>query len=516
MVIIGQKNRAVRPAGYLEGPSGIKIPITSFAASFTVGNIPVARVGILPESLRTLPDDANEDIYSVRIGDDTQEPQQIFRGYVCGPSGRLSPTDIRAGVDLIHVARDLDQMRLSAPSLHPQGCNDWSYRRAGSARVATQGNGAFPMGDNRFFQASRNKSLPAQIIEELIHFMENELRVEVQRSNPAYLFKKEDFQPAVDLLKTIKFFGGGTIRSELAAALANPVTNSINGHLVNSLNESFLCQRSIWDALTAALSDFGLLLLCDNAGQVFVIPDLSNFQPPEENLLDGEYIITRDQSSTFFRQIREVMLVSRGIVPSPNADGGGGAFVGTITSWPPPKSTSEQASGPAEAGRGATLSLMLPGWLSPISYLVDREELRREPPNPSNPKILSDAPKDTTSQRRAVAEAQSAYAHMLYNLERDKRRTFCLTGPLAPRATPGTTVRLRPFSAVRARTTGADLRDFDIEYHAYLYQVSHFIECGGAPTMTTTFNFRNVSKSDEGLSLTEHPLFSDCAPFKLQ
>ena len=510
MTIIGKPDGKVTPTGYLKGPAG-NIPIDSFAASLTVGNIPVARVGIPPEYLSQLPDDADTKTYDVMVGDGTAEPVLIFRGYVCGPSGRLTPTDIRAGVDLIHVARDLDQMRLSAPNLHPQSCNDWSYQRSGSARVAGA-SGQFELGSAQFFSASAGTPLATQVIKELIRFMQEELTVTVDRGNSAYAVKSADLQPAITLLQSIKTVGGGTVRASLATLLANPDQNSINGHLVNVLNDSFQGQRSIWDALTAAFADFGLYLLCDNAGNVFVVPDLANFQPPQGNLLDGTYIVTRDQASSFYRRVGEVMLISQGVRPDPGADGGTETYACTIASYPPP------ATGPSQApSTGATLSLLFPGWLAPIGFVVDPASLKAEPPNPSNPGNPKGTPADTGSQRAACYQAQVAYAQMLFNQESDKKRTFSVTGPLAPLAVPGTTVRIQPFSNVVAKTSGQDISGLNSEYWCYLYQVQHNVECSGrSPTLTTTFNFRNVSESDEGLGLTNHPIYSDVAPFTLQ
>ena len=507
MTILGDPARATRPTGYLL-LGGQQVPITSFQASFSVGNIPLARVGILPEFLSQLPTDADNQVAEVHVGDGTSD-HLVFRGYVSGENSRASAESYGAGVDLIHLARDLDEMRLSAPSLHAQGCNDWSYQRQGSSRVVG-GDGSFVLGSAQFFSASKTTPLARQVIDELVRFMQEDLQVTVDRGNPAFTFKTESLQPAIDLLKTVRVTGGGTIRPEIATALSSNVrTDSINGHLVAVLNDSLICQRSIWDALTAAFSDFGLTLLCDNAGNVFVVPDLANFKPPEQNLLDGDYLLGQDQASSFYRRVGEVVLISRGVALDPKADAGGDSgYAATVTSWPPPGDSTTTRD-------GATLSLQFPGWLSPISYVVDPKELSVEPPSAANPAPNTQAPANTTSERQAVAKAQLGYAQMLFNLEADKRRTFSCTGPFAPLAVPGTTVALQPYSQVQARSSGATIAQVDALYYGYLYQVRHDVDVMGK-TLTTSFAFRNVSRAEEGLALTDHPIFTDAKPFVLQ
>lgn len=459
MTIIGKKNDKVKPSGFIEGPGG-KIDIAGLNCIYAVGAIPVCRVFIPPEFLSKIPDEQTNDIYSVKISGEDGD-KTIFTGYIAGDNGRITGTRVMGGVDLVHPARDLDETRLSAPSLHPSSIIDYNY----TMRYARDTGGTFE--STTFFSPGGGK-LPEQIISGMKKVMA------VLQSDNALVggekSKKETLQKGIDLLSRLTF-KDGTIKAEIESPLAaeDGSNNSINTWIWQRCTGSFNAARSAWDTLTAIFSEFGIYMICDNEGKIFTAVDCSSMSF-DKNKLDGEYITTFDKTSAMFRNIAEVQLASDNVRPSAHTDKGvPGGFVRAMS-----------------GSVGATLVLQVPGWLNPII--------------------------ETNSNK--LMAAMQAYAKAMLFLEKNKFRTVSVTGPLAPLAVPGTIIQISPYSAMKARS-GGQIEDFKKTYIGYCYQLVHEIDVQGE-VLQTTFYLKNVSVAGGNSELSEHPLFSDVAPFELK
>jgi hypothetical protein len=229
--------------------------------------------------------------------------------------------------------------------------------------------------------------------------------------------------------------------------------------------------RSVWDTLTSIFSDLGIYLVCDNTGGITTMVDCSGMSS-DSNKLDGGYLTSFEKSSSMFRNVGEVLIMSDNIRNQDTSGGGGGkGGAGSFVSYPP-----------SGASKGATLILQVPGWLNPIA--------------------------ETTGK---VLDVQRQYARMMYTLERNKFSTISVSGPLAPLVVPGTICKVTPYSAIKARS-GGSLEDFSRAYSGYCHQISHNIDIKGG-TCQTTFLLKNVSIEGKGAKIHKHPLFSDVQPF---
>ena len=498
MTIIGTLGKAVVPTGQIIGPAGSRpIPITSFQSTMTIGSIPTCNVGIPAEFMGDFADAQTNQIYTVMVGTTTGASYTIFQGYINGEHGRVTTKEITDGISLIHVARDMDQMSISVPSMHPAHIYDWAYIIQGDGTSESAAKLGFLFGSQNFFQGG---NLPSQIIDGLKDLLNNVVATNITTD------EKEDLQPCIDLLGKLIFLNG-TVYDQLTNSLSSDDDNSINQFCRESIKSSFNAQRSVWDSLTAIFANFGMFLLCDQASRVFITADCASMKPPDGNTLDSSYIISHDRNSEFMRNIGRVSLISPNAVVSDTTSSQGAAT--QLAVYP---TSGSQSSG------GATMAILLPGWLNPIATQApDNESGKGEPPsvgniNPSNPapnmaEIMAQAYPD-------VLKTHQAYAQMCYYQEKNKLRTFAATGPLAPHVVPGTTAMISPWSAVKA-ISGGQLADINNAYYGYCYQISHMIDVASC-VMQTTFFFRNVSNIKNAEILPAHPIFSDMKPFVWQ
>lgn len=476
MKLIGKQNQAVRAQGFLEGPGG-RIPISGVTCVTAVGSIPICRVFIPPEFLSQIPDEQSEDLYKVKILEGEEETT-LFTGYVAGDNGKLSGKSVSAGVDLVHPLRDLDEARISAPSLHPASIVDYSYTILPEGDFGGEG---FSFEPATFFTAGGGK-LPEQIVSGLKKEMEG-LQSE-SSADGGEAVKVETLQRGIDLLGRIKF-NDGTLKESIEGPLASgdSSNSSINTWVRQRCEGSFNAARSVWDTITSILSEFGIYLIGDSDGGIFTAADCAGMTMqesspsadfvgpmPPTNLLGGGYIATFDKVSAITRNISEVLLASENVRANPfNDSGTPGGFVSYM-----------------EGSKGATMVLQMPGWLNPI----------------------------VETESDGLVKAQKDYAKAMLYLEKSKFRTISASGPLAPRAMPGTIIHVSPYSAMKAKS-GGQIDDFGKTYAGYCYQVAHEIDVPGE-IFQTTFFLKNVSVLGGGGQLNEHPLFSDVKPFTQQ
>lgn len=458
MTIIGEPGEVSRVDGYLSGAGG-KLEISGFNCIYAVGSLPVCRVFLPPELLSKIPDEQTTDVYQVKVSDGKKD-HTIFTGYIAGDNGRITGNKVCAGVDLVHLARDLDETRLSAPSLHPRSISDYSSVWANEFSAA----GTEFESDPQFFTPGGGK-LPEQIIKALMkHLKDLSSSAKEVAGETA---KTESLQKGIDLLGKVTFLDG-TIKGSIEGPLSSKGTNSINEWARQQAFGSFSSARSVWDTLTSMLCQFGIYLVCDNEGKVFTSTDCSGMKSPG-NKLNGEYIATWDKNSAMYRNVGEVVIATDNVKASDfDNKGQPGGFV----------SYSNKKD-------GATLVLQVPGWLNPIARTNDAGD--------------------------GMVEVQKQYAKMVYGLERNKFRTMSLTGPLAPLAIPGTVAEISPYSAMKAKS-GGKIEDLSKTYIGYCHQVSHEIDAQSG-VMETTFHFKNVSILGNGDEIDSHPIFSDVAPF---
>jgi hypothetical protein len=458
MTIVGKEGEPCKVKAYLTGPGG-EIPISGANALFSVGSIPVCRVFIPPEFLSQIPDEQTPDLYRVKVSGEDSE-YTLFTGYVAGDSGRIGDGKVSAGVDLVHPARDLDETRLSGPDLHPSSVSDYSSVWSGGFTEAGQAYEGKP----EFFKAGGGK-LPEQIVAAMKKHLTGLSSSLTEKAGGAV--KKDTLQKGIDLLGKIKFLDG-QIKGELEAPLASGEGHCINEWARSRVTGSFNTARSAWDTLVAVFSEFGIYLVCDNEGGIFTSVDCSGMKS-SANEMGGNYISTWDKNSAMFRNIGEVLIAGDNVrLVNFSAEGKPGGFV-----------TYSGGKG------GATLVLQVPGWLNPIAKTNDDGD--------------------------GIVEAQKLYAKMVYGLERNKFRTMCVTGPLAPLTVPGTVVQVSPFSKMKPKS-GQGIEDLGRKYSAYCHQISHEIDMPGQ-VMRTTFQFKNVSIMGSGEEIDSHPVFGDVTPF---
>lgn len=465
MTIIGKRGQQTRITGYVTGPGG-RIEMSAAHCTFAVGSIPMCKIFVPPEMLDLVPDEETDDTYEVIIQDEDGSPHTIFTGYFCGDTGSIDPKKIAAGFDLIHPARDLDNTRISAPSLHPSSIVDFSYVWQGSgtsAGAASSGNtfSKYPA----FFEPGKGK-VPEQMVKALMEHLKS-ISVTATSANGANV-KTETMQKGIDLLGKLTFLDG-KLDGKLEGPLSSEDDNSLNAWARSRAAGSFNSVRSVWDTLTAMFAELGIYLVCNNKGEIFTSVDCSGLSGGD-NMLDGTYLTFYNKSTSMFRNVGEVQIASDNIRAETSGGSGQQGSVGSFVGYP------------KGGGRGSTLILQIPGWLNPIA--------------------------ETTGKLKDV---QEAYAKMMYHIERNKFCTINVSGPLAPLVVPGTICSIKPYSAIKARS-GGRLEDFGRTYTGYCHQVAHQVDTQGG-TCQTTFSIKNVSVAGKGEEISKHPLFSDVKPF---
>lgn len=463
MKILGKAGSIAKPSGTLTGPAG-NIPISAVQVTSSVGSIPTARVSIPIEFLAKLPTEQNDDIYTVTVSDGVGTSATLFTGYVAGPRGRIGQGACSAGITLVHPARDMDQMRITAPSFHPASVFDYNYMfRLGND---TEGGGSgFNLQDGRFYTGG---NLPQALVKGVIATLKDAAAGRLEGGGTQ--FKDIGLGPAIALLEKLKY-RDGVIRGDLVGALLNEdkTGNSINAWAEARVMGSFNAMRSIWDTLTTLFSEFGIYLFGSCLGETWATVDVAGFTPPGENILGPDYITDIEWVSMFTRNISEVNLICDHIA---GLDQEGGGAAGTLVTYPEKATKS-----------GASIALQMPGWLSPLSSAQDY------------PQIL---------------KAQRAMAQAFFYIERNKLRTLSVSGPLAPLVTPGTTALIDPSSRIKA-LSGMKL-DRNVDYTGYCYQIDHVMN-RASNILQTNFSFRNVTEG-KAETISQHPIFSDATPFR--
>lgn len=459
MIVVSKKGQVVHPFGVLQGPDE-PIPITSMSCSYGIGVLPICRVGLAPELLNDIPKEQADDLFKVMVGDGAPD-HTLFQGYVAGENGRVGGSDIEAGLTLIHPARDIDEMRISAPNLHPAGVHDFTYTFFGNSITPEKGGFMF---DGQSYYKAGGGTLPRQIIDGLIDCLKYS---SAQNLTAGTAFKVQGAEAAIALLQKIQPLGG-----TLGAATETTLAYWVDQWALRQAESSFTSMSSIWDTLTLIFSSFGMYLVCTPEGDVQVMADCAGLTAPLSNYLGPEYITGFDLNTSLTRNIKEVNMLSDNIRPNSETSE---TFSSSLITYPPPEKQAE---------RGASMSISLPGWLNPIAVKADD----------------------------SLATVQSAYAQSQFYIERSKFRTVAVSGPLAPKVKPGTTALITPYSSVKTFSKkGVD--SLQKTYTGYCYQVNHLMDAK-AKTLQTTFYFRNVSDTALGETVTKHPIFDDVVPFK--
>ena len=150
-------------------------------------------------------------------------------------------------------------------------------------------------------------------------------------------------------------------------------------------------------------------------------------------------------------------------------------ILASLVTYPPPNQQTD---------KGASMSIALPGWLNPIAYL--------------------------NSDEAGIKATQLAYAQSQFYVERSKFRTAAVSGPLVPRAVPGTTALITPYSSLKTFNQ-AGIESLQKTYTGYCYQINHAMDVK-SKTLQTTFYFRNISDTATGETVAQHPIFGDIVP----
>ena len=495
MKFLGAPGKVTLLDGYLEGPGG-QIPIEMFSSDNTVGRIAIARVSVPPQYAQSISDLATTDKYKIMVGEKNGAMYNVFTGYISGKFTRFHSGSIRTGLDLIHPARDLDQMRLAAPGLHCGSVADMHYYRISTARSSAE----LGPGHETYFEGSGNivTSFIQGLSKRLTHI--SSLTLE----DPYFEGKKESLAPCIAMLNSIKVINGNLDARGIIQGTNNPVNKAIKARV----EDSFHSYASIWDTVNTVLSDFGMLLICNPDGTISASVDLGGVIPNEGNYLDGENITLFDSSSAFYRNVKSVVLVSHEMMSAHMVgDASGKKYTGIVVGYPNPEPTGEQ---------GATVQLHFPRWLDNLAYAANYTYRKKEFASsasslPYQKQEESLGTGSTTSQRQKTMELRQQYAKMLYCLERNKMRTFSVTSIMAPTAIPGTTATIAPWGNVIPFGAGEPNLDMSTIFSGYCCTVQHLVDVQ-ARNVSTTFTFRNVT-SDFSELVEKNPLFSDASSF---
>lgn len=464
MTIIGKQGDICRPKAYVEGPSG-KIEISSVSCTYSVGSIPMCRVFVPPEFLGIVPEEGDDQLYTVKVTDGESEAKTLFTGYVAGSNAQISEKRIMAGIDLIHPARDLDEGRISSPSLHPNSVMDYTYFVKGGFKKSSE------ILEGGVFFTKGGGPVAKQALDGLATCLTQIIGLNPDSASGGPV-KIGTLEKTIDLLKKVTVLNG-TLKDEVETGLQGTVQDriSLQSYFHSRFLGSFNSARSVWDTLCSTFSEMGLYMICDNEGKVSVSADCSGLIGGD-NRLGPDYIVTLDKSSVIKRPIGEVNLIGMAVRKAASAKDPIAQPL-SVATYPPDGS-----------GKGATLTLQIPGWLNPVMEV---------------------------GSEGGCTTACQAYAKAMYYQEKSKFRTMTASGPLAPLAIPGTVAKITPFSAMRP-LSGSSIGDFQKTYLGYCYQIIHTVDVQ-EKTMKSTFCFSNVSPEESDGGIDEHPLFSDVKPF---
>jgi hypothetical protein len=494
MKIIGRPNAVVELDGYISGPGG-QIPIEMFSSDNTVGRIAIARVSVPPQYAQQISDLATKDQYRIFVGEKGGEMFNVFTGYISGKFTRFHSGSIRTGLDLIHPARDMDQMRLAAPGLHCGSVADYKYYHISVAKYSDEtGPGKYP-----YFEGGGN--IASAFIEGLmIRLMEIS---SVQIEDPYFDSKEESLGPCIEALASIKVMNGELNAGNLIQGDHNP----INRHINERVEASFLTYASIWDTVSTVLSDYGMLLICNPDGTTMASVDLGGIKPSDSNYVGGEIITLFDSSSAFYRNVKSVIFVSNEVMSAPGIGDPNDRHTGVVISYPIPEPDDDQ---------GANLMLAFPPWLENLGYGAQYNYTKKEPASSSSSishqeeeESLGNA--STDSVREATKSIQYKYAQMRYTIERNKMRTFSVTTVMCPTAVPGTNALIIPWGDVTPFGAGGPNIDMSTQFSGYCSTVQHLVDVQSR-NISTTFTFRNVT-SDLDELVESNPLYSDAVSF---
>lgn len=467
MKFIGKRGETNRISFYVRG-SGGRIDVSGFKCKFAVGSIPRCELQCPPEMLSKIPDEQSNDKYEL-IVDDGEGEDVLFTGYASGDTSSLSGSSVSAGFGLTHIARDLDEARISAPKLHPASSVDYSYVFNDLSGSAT--GGAVTLGSSpRFFEKGKGK-----VSEQIVKSIQAHLKdLSSASKSPNGATAKQDMQRSIDLLNSIEFLDG-KFSKEVEDKISGTEITSLNSWLTSRILGSITSFGTVWDTLTGIFSELGIYLVGNNEGKVIAVADCAGMSP-QGNELNGTIVTGWSKSSNFYRNVGEVVLVSDNI-RSQDVSAAQGAVGGFVT-YPP-----------SGSNQGASLAFRLPGWLNPIATIGDIK------------------PSD-------MLAVQRQYARMIYTLERSKFSTAVVTTNIAPLAVPGTVCKVKPYSAMKARS-GGGVEDFDRTYAGYCHMIEHEVSANpnGGRTMRTNFYLKNVTIDGKGAQINKHPLFDDVTPF---
>ena len=493
MKILGKKDGVVKLKGYIEGPGG-QIPIEMFSSDNTVGRIAIARVSVPPQFAQQISDLATRDKYTVKIGEDDAGMYTVFTGYISGKFTRFFSGSIRTGLDLIHPARDLDQMRLMAPGLHCNSVSDFQYLNNSIQTASANA----PSGFYPYFNGSGN--IAKAILDGIVQRLTNIGSVTVK--DPYFEGKRESLQPCIDLINSITIKNGECALGDLIKGKYNPVNIAIN----QRIEASYSSYTSVWDTLCMVFADFGMLMICNPDGTVSVSVDLAGLLPEKDNTIGGEQITLFDSSSAFYRNVKSVVLTSKHITCSPGISNPYMAHAGIVVSYPNPA---------PEGQDGATMSLIFPAWLDNIAIASTISYSDKEPITAGSSRTYQSNNKpsgnNVDEMFKKIKQIQVKYAKMIYAIESNKMRTFRVQTVMAPTATPGTNAYIVPWGNVIPFGESNAGLDMNIVFAGYCSTVQHLVDVQ-AKNISTTFVFRNVT-SDINSLLDVNPLFSDGKSF---
>ena len=495
MMIVGSTKSVSHPIVTLT-VGGQEIPATSFSSQFAAGQIAVARAGILPQYINSLPDAASNQKCEVRISDANGGGGGVlFSGYLSGISGMRSGRSFTAGVDMIHIARDLDNMRFGAPGLHPNGAQDFRYIKYSASASASSGydKGMWTGGSSYYTGGNLVTPVLAEISRRLG-------AIGTMRTKSGLHYRYDSLAATQALLKTIIVKGG-----DLFPTYANIAKSDINRSFVQKIENSFNGQASLWDTVCSMFGEFGILLLCMPDGTVVATPDTSGLASNGSNMIGGDQILAFRQNSQFYRNVGGVDIINSQLAPKSPATAQLSAN-SLVASYYPSGSGSD----------GASFVLNAPRFLWRLGTYTSKDGAAAAlvtPPSPGTCRTASTQAAtggSPTDIGPSFQPFRDAYAKMIYFIERDKMRTLSATTPLMPGAFPGTMVTIQPYSTAKIRPNDGQSISSKDSFQGYCFSVSHNIDFK-AKSIGTTMQFRNVSSTSEPRS-SDHPLYPGWKP----
>lgn len=438
MNYIGKIDSVIKPIVTANGVNVVAVKVNN-----RIGDIPTCSISVLPEDVRKFEDIDTEVTVSVQPGG------TLFKGYPTGISCSNMNGSISAGVDLIHVARDLAETSSLVPGMVPGGTADiktWLFLPEGLKANATSGKDIiFPVSTKPFGEA---------ICEGITKFLE---ATNLSYVNGFSISEAGEKSKAISMIREI---GSNSKETGNLAGATFLVERAVSGYCQGVLSRVG-GSATMWDVLSEILGSFDCYLSCKPDGKVVIVPNFTGVSA-SGNSIESSIIQKFDRSAVSPRSPKECKIVGTKYAQN------------KAQSFLPGEMGSATSSLPGSRG---TMVMSVPGWLDTAIWDSDTGEARQK--------------------------LMDKYAEAVIMRHSNEQKTFNLMCPVCPGVFPGTSAKFQPASSIKA-FDGGKVSSFDKTFDGYCYSVEHYLSTG---SFCTTFMFKTALETDRYQKQGSHPLF---------